>query len=178
MSTSEIWKPIPGFNNKEISNHGNVRNPITGKLLKQTTHKQGYKRITFNNVAYLVHRLVAIGFVDNPENKPTVNHKDGNKANNRSDNLEWATQLENNKHARDAGLRPVTKKMIAALSLGRIGGVSHPKSKITEEGLRDIRKMYGCDIKQSVIAEIMGISRPSVNRIIKNKSYCHVHDAG
>lgn len=56
-----------------------------------------------------VHRLVALAFIPNPENKKTVNHKDGNRLNNAADNLEWATQEEQNRHKNDVLQRPVAK---------------------------------------------------------------------
>lgn len=73
-----------------ISSHGyfNVRLMIDGK----------------SKMLY-IHRLLAIAFISNPENKPCVNHKDGNKLNNSISNLEWATYSENNKHAFDNGLK-------------------------------------------------------------------------
>ncbi len=66
-----------------------------------------YKSITLDQVKYSIHRLVALQFLPNPDNKPSVNHKDGNKLNNHVDNLEWATLSENSRHAFDTGLNPI-----------------------------------------------------------------------
>jgi len=79
------------------------------KNLKTHINKVGYYTTDFQvqGVKYTVavHRLIAEAFISNPENKPTVNHKDGNKLNNNIDNLEWNTYSENNQHAVNNGLR-------------------------------------------------------------------------
>lgn len=74
-----------------------------GKFLKPKTDRYGYQVITLSKNGYRksfsIHRLVAIAFLPNPYNKPTVNHIDGNKKNNNVKNLEWATQKEQKDHA-------------------------------------------------------------------------------
>lgn len=101
----EIWKHIEGHN-YEISNHGNVRHSETKRLKKPEVHDNKYLRVKLNKRNYKVHRLVGLYFISNPNNKPEINHKDGNKLNNHVDNLEWVTPLENTKHALDNGLIP------------------------------------------------------------------------
>lgn len=71
-----------------------------------------YIKITINKKPYSVHRLVALAFIPNNENKEFVNHIDGNKTNNNLNNLEWATCLENNIHKINSGLSNTTKKVI------------------------------------------------------------------
>lgn len=104
----EIWKQIQGFENYEVSNRGNIRNVTTGKILKpEITHK-GYFRISLSTngvkIKKRVHRLVAEAFIENPYNKPQINHKDGNKINNDISNLEWCNNSENMKHAWQNGM--------------------------------------------------------------------------
>lgn len=103
----ETWKEIEGFSNYYVSNHGRIKN--TFKIMKQKVSKTGYSyAMLYKNKSRIdkpVHRLVANAFLDNAENKPTVNHIDGNKLNNNISNLEWATYSENNKHAYDIGIK-------------------------------------------------------------------------
>lgn len=77
-----------------------------GKVLKPWNTTSGYSVVQLTGGRrYAVHRLIAETFIPNPENKPYVNHIDGNKQNNRVDNLEWVTPAENNYHAKEIGLR-------------------------------------------------------------------------
>lgn len=90
----------------QISNLGNVK----GKkcILKQFVNQRGYFAVSLSKedkrTSYRVHRLVANAFIPNPDNKPQVNHIDGDKSNNKAENLEWLTQSENMKHAFRIGL--------------------------------------------------------------------------
>jgi hypothetical protein len=96
----EMWKPIENYGNYEVSSLGKIRNIKTGRMMKSCS-KGGYSIVGLCNKkvkTFQIHRLVAIAFLENPENKAHVNHKDKNGLNNTLENLEWATPLENNIH--------------------------------------------------------------------------------
>ena len=107
----EIWKDIQGYEELyQISNYGRIKSLKYNKdnILKPYMTSTGYYKIDLrkNNTRKIkpIHKLVAQHFIDNPENKPEVNHKDGNKLNNRVENLEWVTRSENIKHSYKTGL--------------------------------------------------------------------------
>lgn len=101
MKTDELWKVIEDHPNYMISTHGNVLNVARNKLLKPTTNGYASVGLTTNGERkfYNVHRLVALAFIPNPDNKPEVNHLDENKQNNCVCNLEWSTSQENSEHS-------------------------------------------------------------------------------
>lgn len=108
---NEIWKTIEEAPNYEVSNMGNVRNKKTKRVLNPGAYgATGYKQVNIavpskNNkqIKKYIHRLVALAFVPNPENKREVDHINGNKLDNRAENLEWVTSSENQKRRHQKG---------------------------------------------------------------------------
>ena len=101
------------------SSAGEIMVADTGKLARIMDNGHGYKQVQImrNNKRYTryVHRLVAECYLNNPENLPEINHKDGNKANNAVDNLEWCNRSQNQRHAYKTGLiKPSEKQKEAA----------------------------------------------------------------
>jgi len=98
MKRLEKWMPVHNFSNYKISSFGVTINVKTGKVIKPIK-SNGYLLIKFyrdgKRSTRHLHRVLAIHFIPNPDNKPFINHKDGNRSNNCLENLEWCTQKEN-----------------------------------------------------------------------------------
>jgi hypothetical protein len=106
---NERWRVIADFPNYEVSDYGKVRRTWKSHASPKATslNRFGYEVVHLSNNGInkhrAIHRLVATAFVDNPNKLLEVNHIDGNKANNRADNLEWVSRSENMKHAYSIG---------------------------------------------------------------------------
>ena len=114
----ELWKPIKGLEDRfMVSNKGRVKSiarfngkySIRERIMKLKITQYGYYAINLwdgrTRRCFLLHRLVAEAFIPNPDNKPVIDHIDGNKLNNSLNNLEWVSSAENNKRAYDIGLK-------------------------------------------------------------------------
>lgn len=84
---------------------GRIWSNYKGRFLKPWLSKAGYQRVTIRGKTFFVHRLVAMAYLDNPDNKPHINHKDSDRANNRVANLEWCTPKENVAHSMMMGTK-------------------------------------------------------------------------
>jgi len=160
-----IWKKVIGYEKYEVSNFGIIRNSITKTEKAMTNHNSGYLSTGFCNKykkeTILVHRLVAIHFIPNPDNKRCVNHKDGNKKNNCIENLEWCTHKENNDHAFRNGLKNPAK------------GDRNASTKLTKEQVLQIREI-GYSMTQRDISKLFNISNSVVYNIRANKIWKHI----
>jgi hypothetical protein len=154
LTDIETWKDIPGFENKyQASSFGNIRSinrrvnsfhkngiVLKGKKLKLCKLPNGYLNISLGkNNTTLVHRVIAKTFIKNPENKPCINHKDGNKSNNNIVNLEWCTYSENEFHS----YRVLGKKSTPP-NIGKFGILSKDSKPVAMYSLSgNLLSVYG-----------------------------------
>ena len=172
----EIWKDIVGYEGLyQISNYGRIKSlkrelkqfdgtgysihPYKERILSQTQHKQGYLMVGLckncKSHLYQVHRLVGKAFIPNPNNLPEINHKFGNKSDNRVKSLEWCTRLHNQREAEKLGL--IHSPM-------RIAGEGHPSNK----------KILRLNNQDKVIKEYYSITSAGkdIGISMKHISYC------
>lgn len=175
---AEIWKPIVGWEDRyEVSDHGNVRSlnyHLTGetKKLKQVKERKGYLMVGLYRKQKLkwekVHRLVAKAFIPNPEGKPQVNHINGDKTDNRAENLEWATASENQRHAYKMDLKRGNPEW--GRTLGKTYGISG-REKIAAQRRKPViatNIRTGEETRYESAAEverILGINHSSVPKV-------------
>lgn len=169
-----MWAKVVGFNGKYfISDSGVLAStsrrtkgsvitdlPEKPSVVHPALKKDGYYGVclkdgrTSKNV--YIHRLVASAFVPNPDNKPQVNHKNGNKLDNRAENLEWVTVKENVNHAWETGLH---------------GHINRGLRRLSDKDVRDIRKSTD---RQRVLANKYGVCQSTISAIKNYKRYKEV----
>ena len=158
----ELWKKITELPNYEISSHGSIRHIRNKKLLK--IYKNNYYQVSITvqgkSKAFKIHRLVAKAFLLNVENKPYVNHKDGNKLNNNLSNLEWCTAKENTLHAIKAGLIDTSNNYLGKYN-----------AKLNEKEVKEIRLRLIEKQKQRDIAKQYNVSENVISTIKHNTRY-------
>lgn len=143
---------------------GNVYSDKHKKFVRLCPDKDGYaicgvKLKDGRRQSKRVHRMIAIEFIPNPQNKPQVNHIDGNKWNNHINNLEWVTAKENRKRAVDTGLL-------------KDKGQDNGNSKLSSSEVYRIRALYATGlVKQAELATLFGVSQPEVGNIIRRENW-------
>lgn len=149
-------KTIDGFPDYRITEDGRVFSLFSGDFMALKESNFGYLRIGLRRNTkqkfVLVHRLVACAYIPNPKNKPQVNHKNGNKKDNRVENLEWVTASENHRHAFDV--------------LGKIS----PRKRLTEEEISCIRFFANNDrVTNPILCRIFNLNKSTIYKIMQKK---------
>lgn len=156
LKRNENIKDVKGYEGYyAVTSLGRIWSYRSNKFIKTWPDAYGYLRVTFSiknkQDSFKLHRLVGESFIDNPDNKPQINHKNGNKKDCRASNLEWVTARENMQHACDIGLNSCFKLSYAEKLL--------------------VCKMYILlKMKQVKIASMFNVTPPAINYIIKQYS--------
>ena len=140
----------------DVTENGEVINLHNKHKRVLQPNTKGYLRVTINGKNLLVHRLVAKKYVPNPENKPQVNHIDGNKLNNHYTNLEWVTNQENRTHAVEHGLQ--------------LTGEKCSWSKLNNDKVKFIRK-HKKDISIREFTKLFNVTRSAIKSVLNNKTW-------
>ena len=158
----EVWKKIEGFENYEVSNYGNIRRLyLKGYKYRKPVFQLGYCSVTFvfNKTGFKkfqIHRLVAMAFMPNPENKRCLNHINGIKTDNRVENLEWCTHSENEIHS----YRVLKKKTNGIL-----------RRKIKVEDIEKIKSLCKSGLTQKEVGIMYNVSQTVIQLLVNKKTY-------
>jgi len=176
-NVTEIWKDIPEWEELyQASTLGRIRSKDSwvnnrhfvslklrkGRIRQLCPDKAGYLKVGlykgYKGITTTVHRLVALTFLPNPENKPQVNHKNGKKWDNRVENLEWCTMAENRQHAFATGLQ--SQK-----------GEKNTQAKLTLEKAVEIRERHAKGERIYLLVKEYGVSQGCITEIINNRNW-------
>lgn len=158
------FKVIDGFEDYAVNRLGDVLSTKkyggNYRILKQNKdRKYGYKYVTLMKdkkaVTKKIHRLVAEAFIPKPDGKKIINHKDGNKSNNRCDNLEWVTHSENTNHSYANGLQPV--------------GENHAQAKFSDAEISKVFELRKQGLTQVEIGKSLGMSQSHVSAVLRKR---------
>lgn len=176
MYTSEIevWVNLPGFEDYyEISTKGQIKRKskqrkrgfYKEKILPLRKSSYGYYEVVFHidnkRYKFLLHRLLAMTFIPNPENKPEVNHKNGIRTDFNLENLEWCTRQENQKHKNEI-LKSHNK------------GERHPLAKLKESDIYDIHELYKKGWSMAELSRKYNVLDTTIFKIVKGITWAHL----
>lgn len=170
MTELEVWKPVAEYEDLYmVSNYGRVKSLpkivvySNGKMYKyeekvlKLNYSNGYRTVSFVKskvkATQKVHGLVGNIFVPNPENKPFLNHLDGDRSNNYYKNLEWSTNSENQLHAYNV------------LGVKAVKGEQNGQSRLTESQVREIRGIRSTGTTYKCIAIRFGVCQEAIRKI-------------
>lgn len=149
-----------------INNKHSSKSLKKGRVLKKFESVKGYLQTSLSKETKRfntgIHRVVAIAFIPNPENKPQVNHINGIKTDNRVENLEWCTNKENQIHAVKTGLCNPNY------------GDKHHNSKLTNEDAKNARVLFKTGVSNIELSKNYNISATAMSNILKNKTYINI----
>lgn len=159
---SEVWQPIPGYEGVyDVSNLGSVHSRKAGRALKACIGSAGYPQVDLcrdgKKRTYAIHQLVASAFLGGRPDGMVVCHRDGDKLNNRPDNLRIDTQKSNN-------LDKIVHGTIAS-------GERNAKAKLTRDSVTEIRRLAASGISHRVIANQFGVSRPAISYAVRGDTW-------
>ena len=156
---------IPDYPNYSIDTRGTIYLK-NGKPKATSKCQKGYEHVTLcdkgKKRTFLVHRLVAILMIPNPENLPQVNHIDGDKTNNNIENLEWCTPSQNIQHSHDTGLKVSYK------------GEKSGQAKLTEVQVLEIKDKLSKGITQRKLAKEYSVGLTTICNINTGKKWKHL----
>jgi hypothetical protein len=159
---AQLLSEIPSYPGYFASRDGRIWSEKSNQWKKIVPHSGGkgdvYLSVAINRGPKRVHRLIAEAWVPNPEGKPEVNHIDGDKLNNRIENLEWVTRAENAQHAYDTGL------------CRKLSSVDADAAKLNASQVRWIRSNAG-KIKQVDMAESLNVCVDTVSQVVRGVTY-------
>ena len=171
-----MWKSLiyqgKEYKNLLVSESGILKNAITKTEYKLNKTGKGYLGVYVylgsrkNGKLFKIHKAVAETFIPNPYNLPVINHKDGNKLNNRIDNLEWCSRSQNTKHAWDNNL----------IDRNRFIGTNNHRAKLNPEKIMFIRQKYipyNKDFGMRALARQFGVDKEVIKDILNKKTWQH-----
>lgn len=165
--TTEQWRDIPGYEGYyRVSRDGEIFSIRRNKLLRQRKTDDGYLRVTltvnYTGKGYMVHRLVMMAFIGTRPADKEVNHINGNKADNRRENLEYLTRLEHAKHSH------------RVLGVKYSHGDNHPSSKLNEDKVAEIKRLISEGVTFTEIGRKFGVHRTTIRAIAIRKHWRRV----